>query len=385
MAITNGDELNYASRQCTHSVARQDVGVDLEGLGDSTRCDNPAAAGIDSMNLLYGSPFPDPDGSTDTALFFDDLPTNHDWVQLPVAESTIHQAQPPPLPQSGLQPTPPSSGPSRVFSCPPQLATAATGCAIYRLVDLTKALYECYSALLHNSPNDAGAAKSTDLEQGDQALVDPTPPIDKILSLTQSLAETLNGMINQYPSTRATDSSAANAPGPDTPTILMTLSCYVRLLHIYNSLFRSAKTVKLLQTHSSSQSAETCSEPIRNFIHFQMGSFSTSGAPSLSLLVCLSAHLLENLETALGNLASYVARSSKDRAAQWEMESGPASVAILAKVAISEARSAQLDLRQQLQAVNFDQTAAKVLPPGDIKITAHSASGAKLLRKYADG
>ncbi|EKV19715.1 Transcription factor ACEII [Penicillium digitatum PHI26] len=49
MAITNGDELNYASRQCTHSVARQDVGVDLEGLGDSTRCDNPAAAGWFSL------------------------------------------------------------------------------------------------------------------------------------------------------------------------------------------------------------------------------------------------------------------------------------------------------------------------------------------------
>lgn len=37
------------------------------------------------------------------------------------------------------------------------------------------------------------------------------------------------------------------------------------------------------------------------------------------------------------------------------------------------------------QKTDFDQTAAKVLPPGDIKITAHSASGAKLLRKYADG
>ncbi|KAJ6127791.1 Transcription factor ACEII [Penicillium samsonianum] len=380
--IANSDQLNYASRHHTPSVGRQDIDVDLEGLGDSTRCDNAETAGsflpltfaagyvsciltpaaIDSMNLLYGSPYPDPDGSTDPALLFVDLPTNHDWMQLPISEPTIHQVEPHSVPQASLQPTPPSSGPSRALPSPPQPTTAATGCAIYRLVELTKTLYECYSALLHQSPNNTGSARSTYFEQGgDPALVDPTSRIDKIFSLTQSLAETLNGIINHCPYTRATDLSAANPPGPDTPTILMTLSCYVRLLHIYNSLFRSAKTSKILQTHPGSQSASTSSESIQNPVHFQMGSFSTSGAPSISLLACLSAHLLENLETALSNLASYAAHSSKDRGAQWEMESGPAaSVAILAKAAVSEARSAQLDLRQQLQAVS---SIALVSPP----------------------
>lgn len=43
--IANSDQLNYASRHHTPSVGRQDVDVDLEGLGDSTRCDNAETAG----------------------------------------------------------------------------------------------------------------------------------------------------------------------------------------------------------------------------------------------------------------------------------------------------------------------------------------------------
>lgn len=77
-------------------------------------------------------------------------------------------------------------------------------------MDLTNALYECYSALLDQPPSDTRAARSTYLEQGNPTLVDPTPRIDKIISLTQSLVETLNGMINHCPYTRATDSSAAD-------------------------------------------------------------------------------------------------------------------------------------------------------------------------------
>lgn len=136
------------------------------------------------------------------------------------------------MPQASLQPTPPSSGPSRVLPSPLQLTTAATGCTIYRLVDLTKTLYECYSDLLHQPPSDTRAAGSTYLEQGDPTLVDPTPQIDKVLSLTQSLVETPNGMINYHTYAGATDSSAANPSGPDTPTILMTLMLRPTFAHL---------------------------------------------------------------------------------------------------------------------------------------------------------
>lgn len=307
----------------------------------------PRPAAIDPMSLLYGSPYV----ATDPALLFDDLPTNHDWMQLPISESSVHQAQ--------AHPTPPSSGPARESTSPPQSTAAVTGGAIYRLVELTRALHECYSALPQQSPDAAGAGESTYTEQGrDTMLVDLTPRIDKILSLTQSLTDTLSSMLNHRPytsanshqNTKVVDPSTLHSSKPDTPTILMTLACYLRLLHIYNSLFKSAKMSKTFQPPSSNRSPPICPEPIQNTLHFQIGCFSASGAPSTSLLACLSAHLLENLETALGSLASYAAQSSKVRAPQWETESGPAaSVAILAKAAVSEARSVQLDLRQQLQ------------------------------------
>lgn len=346
-AIAINDKLTYGSGRQGSSEERQDVVMGAEGLESSTRCDNPETGAIDPMSLLYGSPYV----ATDPALLFDDLPTNHDWMQLPISESSVHQAQ--------AHPTPPSSGPARESTSPPQSTAAVTGGAIYRLVELTRALHECYSALPQQSPDAAGAGESTYTEQGrDTMLVDLTPRIDKILSLTQSLTDTLSSMLNHRPytsanshqNTKVVDPSTLHSSKPDTPTILMTLACYLRLLHIYNSLFKSAKMSKTFQPPSSNRSPPICPEPIQNTLHFQIGCFSASGAPSTSLLACLSAHLLENLETALGSLASYAAQSSKVRAPQWETESGPAaSVAILAKAAVSEARSVQLDLRQQLQ------------------------------------
>lgn len=70
----------------------------------------------------------------------------------------------------------------------------------------------------------------------------------------------------------------------------------------------------------------------------------------MSLLACVSAHLLENLEKNLSRFG--ILCSTLFNRPSGTMGDAAASIAILAKAAVSEARSAQSNLRQQLQVLS---------------------------------
>lgn len=242
-----------------------------------------------------------------------------------------------------------SSSSSSLVSTPSLPPTADVNYC--RLLELSTTLHEYCCQLM-----------SVQEAQGESTVIS-TPTIDQILAVTQSLSEMCSpvsansGDHNQdtsfQPQSRPsyTHSDAdipSNVPfrsPPDGATVLLILSCYLRLLHLYNAVLSKPSAVG-----NGNGIQPLC---------VQIGCFSTAMTSSMSVLACLISQTLGNFEATLKNLASTVCYPKSpsvgegDRLWQLDTDKGAeSSVSILARAALSEVWTLHTSLRQQLQTMN---------------------------------
>ncbi|KAL4965420.1 uncharacterized protein BDV14DRAFT_199827 [Aspergillus stella-maris] len=267
----------------------------------------------------------------------------------------------------------------------------------YRLSELSLTLHEyCQRAQTY-------AQSSAD------AMV-PPPTIDQVLAVTQSLTDVLAPFSTSLSADAYTTTSSprsnhvhgVNDPlrasldysqnhhlplpprsAPDAATTLLILSCYLRLLDLYNTILLNANptpghcsppgTLPLPMPGSMTGPGQgQAHQPL----HLQIGCFSTPMASSTALLTFLSSQLLGNLETSLSALASSpqlgpskaaaaISRvgsqsSLSNAASEYGFGScasagggGPASsVMFLTNAAVMEAKSLRRNLKSQFQGLS---------------------------------
>ncbi|KAF7171850.1 hypothetical protein CNMCM5623_004161 [Aspergillus felis] len=229
---------------------------------------------------------------------------------------------------------------------------AAANANFYRLSELSMTLerYHCQLLTTHRAQSDP--------------VVDPPPTIDQILAVTQSLAEILLPVSDHTDANNRLHSShkplfprakmdlpshSACQSLPDGATTLLILSCYLRLLHLYNTVLSSPSGAAVTPMSATRNGNGT--QPL----YFQIGCFSTPMTSSMALLACVISQLLGNLEASLNCLASSLnpSKAPRNRVDQiWpsEPDAGPTSgVMAIARAAMLETRTLQANLRQQLQ------------------------------------
>ncbi|RHZ60761.1 hypothetical protein CDV55_102440 [Aspergillus turcosus] len=238
---------------------------------------------------------------------------------------------------------------------------AAADVNFYRLSELNMTLHE-YSCQLAAATATARAGGQSD------SVVDPHPSvtIDQILAVTQSLADILSSHNNnntpnnnELHLNHKTLRSGPLAdidfpfhvpcrPSPDGATTLLILSCYLRLLHLYNTALSSPSAVVAPVSPTGNGNGNGI-QPLR----FQ-SCFSTPMTSSMALLPCVSSQLLCNIEAALQRLASIMPAASRgEQSWPWEPDAGPASsVMAIARAAMLEASTLQANLRQRLHLLN---------------------------------
>jgi hypothetical protein len=221
-----------------------------------------------------------------------------------------------------------------------------------------------YSCQLAAATATAAAGAQSD------SVVDPPPTItiDQILAVTQSLADILAPVPTHYdldnnkslqhtkpPCPRADFDypfPVASRSSPDGATSLLILSCYLRLLHLYNIALSSPSAVAVapVSPAGNGNGNGTVMQPLR----FQIGCFSTPMTSSMALLACVSSQLLGNLEAALRRLAlSMPAVGWGEQSWPCQPDAGPGScVMMVARAAMLEARTLQSNLRQRLHVLN---------------------------------
>jgi hypothetical protein len=220
-----------------------------------------------------------------------------------------------------------------------------------------------YSCQLAAATATAAAGAQSD------SVVDPPPTttIDQILAVTQSLADILspvpthndidnNNKSLQHPKPPCPHADfnypfpVASQSSPDGATSLLILSCYLRLLHLYNIALSSPSAVAVAPVSPAGNGNGNVMQPLR----FQIGCFSTPMTSSMALLACVSSQLLGNLEAALRRLAlSMPAVGRGEQSWPWEPDAGPGScVMMVARAAMLEARTLQANLRQRLHVLN---------------------------------
>lgn len=193
--------------------------------------------------------------------------------------------------------------------------------------------------------------------------VSSTPMIDQILAVTQSLSEMCSTVPSKssdndqdkgfhpqsmLPYAHAETDLPSDVPfrsPPDGATVLLILSCYLRLLHLYNAVLSRPSAVG-----NGNGIQPLC---------FQIGCFSTPITSSMSLLACVISQMLGNFEATLKSLASSVGHSTSPGVGEgdplWQSKTDKgteSSVAVLTRTALSEVWTLQANLRQQLQAMN---------------------------------
>ncbi|GFF47679.1 transcription factor ACEII [Aspergillus udagawae] len=237
---------------------------------------------------------------------------------------------------------PPSS--SSFVSAPSLLG--AVNANFYRLSELSMTLeeYHCQLLAINGAQSDS--------------VVDPPLTIDQILAVTQSLAEILSPVSNH---TDPNDERAkmefplhaAYRSLPDSATALLILSCYLRVLHLFNAVLSSPSAVAVTPI-SAMRNGDGNGNGMQP-LHFQIGCFSTPMTSSMSLLACVISQLLGNLEALLECLASSMNPSKApwtrfDQAWPSEPDAGPvSSVMAIARAAMLEMKSLQANLHHRLQ------------------------------------
>ncbi|GFF31448.1 transcription factor ACEII [Aspergillus udagawae] len=236
---------------------------------------------------------------------------------------------------------PPSS--SSFVSAPSLLG--AVNANFYRLSELSMTLeeYHCQLLAINGAQSDS--------------VVDPPLTIDQILAVTQSMAEILSPVSNH---TDPNDERAkmefplhaAYRSLPDSATALLILSCYLRVLHLFNAVLSSPSAVAVTPI-SATRNGDGNGNGMQP-LHFQIGCFSTPMTSSMSLLACVISQLLGNLEASLKCLASSMNPSKApqtrfDQAWPSEPDAGPvSSVMLIARAAMLEMKSLQANLHQRL-------------------------------------
>lgn len=198
------------------------------------------------------------------------------------------------------------------------------------------------------------------------------PTIDQILTITQSLSEMISPVlptssdldpnkafrpqsVTSYPPTEIDSPSHVPCRSPlDGATALLILSCYLRLLRLYNAGVSKPSAVVATSIPGTAED-----ENEMQHLSFQIGCFSTPMASSMILLACLISQTLGNFETTLKKLAFNMSISRQlgtgegDQSWPWEPDAGPgSSVMAITQAVLSEMRILQANLRQQLQATN---------------------------------
>ncbi|KAF7155842.1 hypothetical protein CNMCM5623_008722 [Aspergillus felis] len=348
---------------------------ELDGLFDVVASECPMGSSNDGQVSL--SPFPDP--SPDEPLLSSGCksPLNSgylymapDWLHLPMQP----HSSAPKTPSSSLahgetfQPTAAittftlssSSSSSSSSSTSTSSLLVASDVNFYRLSELSMTLNEFSCQLAAATATATAGAQS-------ESVVDPPPTItiDQILAVTQSLADILspvpthndpnnnNLQLPKPPCPRADFDypfHVASRSSPDGATSLLILSCYLRLLHLYNTALSSPSAVAIAPVSPAGTGNGNVMQPLR----FQIGCFSTPMTSSMALLACVSSQLLGNLEAALRRLAlSMPAVGRGEQSWPWEPDAGPGScVMIIARAAMLEARTLQANLRQRLHFLN---------------------------------
>ncbi|RHZ63427.1 uncharacterized protein CDV56_104737 [Aspergillus thermomutatus] len=346
---------------------------ELDGLFEVVASECPMASSNDDQVSL--SPFPEPSPNEPFVSLGCRSPLNSgplcmapDWLHLSApkshSSSLSHGETIQPTAASAMTNpfgTTTSSSSSSSVSTPSLLAAADVN--FYRLSELSMTLHEyhCQLVTAHGAQSDS--------------VVDPPPTIDQILAVTQSLAEILSPVPSHH--NRSNNNLPPNhkplcpcprtemdlpfhvacRSSPDGATALLILSCYLRLLHLYNAALSSpsAVAVRPMSPAGNGNGNGIGMQPLR----FQIGCFSTPMTSSMALLACVSSQLLGNLEAALRRLASSMdpskgpAAGRGDQPWPWEPDAGPASsVMVIARAAMLEARTLQANLRQQLHLLN---------------------------------
>jgi hypothetical protein len=172
---------------------------------------------------------------------------------------------------------------------------------------------------------------------------DTTGRIDEVLSTSQKLIDIINGPLLQYPtSVVSTTIDTSLDKLPDSATILLVLSCYTRLLHLYDLLITSG------QAGPSEQ--------------ISIGSFllAPSSGVQMAIISKLVLHLFDGIDRAIGvNLSSSYRNytSGDERGLTWRPNShdteervqwGGAGIAAL-EVVTTEVRILEHKLSKKLQ------------------------------------
>ncbi|KAL6231004.1 hypothetical protein BDW75DRAFT_54637 [Aspergillus navahoensis] len=238
-----------------------------------------------------------------------------------------------------------SSSSASTFASSP--GPAAQSVSFYRLFELSMTLHEYSQAL------DASATESSEATRTLQ-VVDPPPTIDQILAVTQSLTDLLapfsscnhkqSQPIDPLLQTPGSHSSSSIPAAPDGATALLILSCYLRLLHLYNTAL------------SNPSATPVCPPSASQPLHIRIGCFATPVGTSMALLACASSQLLGHLEFALRGLTSSL---NLPKAAATAAISRPSdqsvpceSVLMLAHAAVMEAKTLRSNLRQQFHSLS---------------------------------